>query len=69
MSDCKVTIILTRNDSYNIVDFLGGGSMFDINSLKNIEGTVGHHHHGIDSIFLREGNLNLNKNEFECAVG
>ena len=36
--------------------------MFDINSLKKVEGTGGHHHHGIDSIFLREGTLNLSKN-------
>lgn len=54
MPNSKVIPSLQRNDSYNIIEFLSGGDMFDINSLKKVEGTEGHnHHHGIDSIFLR----------------
>ena len=43
--------------------------MFDISMLKGIQSHGGHHHHGIDSIFLKEGILNMTKNEFECRIG
>ena len=61
--------IIAKNDSYNVVEFLSGENMFNLNDLKKLEGKGGHHHHGIDSIFLKEGELSLTKNEFECKIG
>jgi hypothetical protein len=44
-----------RNDTFDVVQFLAGGNMFDLGILKEIKEHSGHHHHGIDSIFLRSG--------------
>ena len=55
MLNSKVIKKIFRNNSFNIIDFLSGGNMFDINGLKGLQGDGGHHHyhHGFDSIFIK----------------
>lgn len=61
---------MNRNDNYNIVKFIGGESLFDINTLNEIEKKShncnnkcehkhSHTHHGIQSIFIK-GKTSLN---------